>query len=139
MATLTDPIADFLARFKNSVLARKETFDAPYSRIKADIARILKEEGFIWNYEVATVDGHPRLLVTNRFEGKTAALTDLRRISKPGRRRYVGSQDVPKVIKGFGIAILIHPQGRSLRSQGPPRQCGRRVSGRSLVSSPSIL
>jgi small subunit ribosomal protein S8 len=111
MATLTDPIADFLTRLKNSVRARKETFDAPHSRIKVDIARILKEEGFIWNYEVTTVDGFPRLVVTNRFEGKTAALTDLRRVSKPGRRRYVGSQDVPKVIKGFGIAILSTPKG----------------------------
>jgi small subunit ribosomal protein S8 len=111
MATLTDPIADFLARLKNSVQARKETFEAPYSRIKADIARILKEEGFIWNYEVTTGEGHPRLIVTNRFEGKVPALTDLRRVSKPGRRRYVGSQDVPKVIKGFGIAILSTPKG----------------------------
>jgi small subunit ribosomal protein S8 len=64
MATLTDPIADFLTRLKNSVRARKETFDAPHSRIKVDIARILKEEGFIWNYEVTTVDGFPRLVVT---------------------------------------------------------------------------
>lgn len=111
MATLTDPIADFLARLKNSVRARQESFEAPYSRIKADIARILKEEGFIWNYEVATVEGRPRLVVTNRFEGKTPALTDLRRVSKPGRRRYVGSQEVPKVIKGFGIAILSTPKG----------------------------
>jgi small subunit ribosomal protein S8 len=112
MATLTDPIADFLTRFKNSVRARQESFEAPYSRLKADIARILKEEGFIWNYEVTKAeDGHPRLVVTNRFEGKVPALTDLRRVSKPGRRRYVGSQDVPKVIKGFGIAILSTPKG----------------------------
>jgi small subunit ribosomal protein S8 len=111
MATLTDPIADFLARLKNSVRARKETFNAPYSRMKADIAKILKEEGFIWNYETDTTGAHPQLVVTNRFEGKTAALTDLRRVSKPGRRRYVGSQDVPKVIKGFGIAIVSTPKG----------------------------
>lgn len=111
MATLTDPIADFLTRLKNSVRARKETFEAPYSRIKADIARILKEEGFIWNYEVVTSGKHPQLLVTNKFEGKTAALTDLKRVSKPGRRKYVGAQDMPKIIKGFGISIVSTPKG----------------------------
>ena len=111
MATLTDPIADFLARLKNSVRARQNSFTAPYSRIKADMARILKEEGFIWNYEVDTTGQHPQLLVTNKFDGKTPALTDLRRISKPGRRKYVGSGDLPKVIKGFGISILSTPKG----------------------------
>lgn len=111
MATLTDPIADFLTRLKNSVRARQESFTAPYSRIKAEIARILKEEGFIWNYEVDTTGKFPVLRLTNRYEGRTPALTDLRRVSKPGRRQYVGSQDVPKIIKGFGISILSTSRG----------------------------
>ncbi len=111
MATLTDPIADFLTRFKNSVRARQESFTAPYSRIKAEIARILKEEGFIWNYEVDTTGKFPLLKVTNKFDGRTAALTDLRRVSTPGRRKYIGSTDVPKIIKGFGISILSTSRG----------------------------
>ncbi len=111
MATLTDPIADFLIRLKNSVRARQEGFTAPYSRMKGEIARILKEEGFIWNYEVQTKDGHPVISVKNKFEGKVPALTDLRRVSKPGRRQYVGSQEIPKVVKGFGISILSTPKG----------------------------
>jgi len=111
MATLTDPIADFLTRLKNSVRARNETFTAPYSRIKKDIARILKEEGFIWNYEITTVGAYPQILVTNKYEAKTPALTDLKRISKPGRRRYIGSTEIPRLIKGFGISILSTPKG----------------------------
>ena len=111
MATLTDPIADFLARLKNSVRAQQESFVAPYSRIKAEIARILKDEGFIWNYEVQTGGSHPQIMVTNKFDGRAPALTDLRRVSKPGRRHYVGSSDIPKVIKGFGISILSTPKG----------------------------
>jgi small subunit ribosomal protein S8 len=111
MATLTDPIADFLARLKNSVRAQQESFVVPYSRIKAEIARILKDEGFIWNYEVQTRESHPQITVTNKFDGRAPALTDLRRVSKPGRRQYVGSSDIPKVIKGFGISILSTPKG----------------------------
>lgn len=111
MATLTDPIADFLIRLKNSVRARQESFTAPYSRIKAEIARILKEEGFIWNYEVDTTGKFPVLRLTNRYDGRTPALTDVRRVSKPGRRQYVGAQEVPKIVKGFGISILSTPRG----------------------------
>jgi small subunit ribosomal protein S8 len=111
MATLTDPIADFLARLKNSVRANQETFAVPYSRIKADIARILKDEGFIWNYEVQTAESRPKIMITNKFDGRVPAVTDLRRVSKPGRRRYVASTDIPKVIKGFGISILSTPKG----------------------------
>jgi small subunit ribosomal protein S8 len=111
MATLTDPIADFLARLKNSVRAQQESFVVPYSRIKAEISRILKDEGFIWNYEVQTSGLHPQITVTNKFDGRAPALTDLRRVSKPGRRQYVGSSDIPKVIKGFGISILSTPKG----------------------------
>jgi small subunit ribosomal protein S8 len=111
MATLTDPIADFLARLKNSVRAHQESFVAPYSRIKAEMARILKDEGFIWNYEVQTAGARPQITVTNKFDGRAPALTDLRRVSKPGRRKYIGSSDIPKVIKGFGISILSTPKG----------------------------
>jgi small subunit ribosomal protein S8 len=112
MAALTDPIADFLARFNNSARARQESFSAPYSRIKADIARILQEEGFIWGYEVDTSDGaKPKLVVKPRYNGKTPVLTGMRRVSKPGRRTYVGSQEIPKIVKGFGISILSTSKG----------------------------
>ncbi len=111
MAALTDPISDFLTRLKNASRARKETFTAPYSRIKAELARILAEEGYIWNYEVKTEGGKAEIHVKNKFDGRTPALTDLRRVSKPGRRQYIGSAEIPKVVKGFGISILSTPKG----------------------------
>jgi small subunit ribosomal protein S8 len=111
MAALTDPIADFLARFKNSTRARQESFAVPYSRLKAELARILKEEGYVWDYEVDTKNTHPQIVVKNKFDGRLSALTDLQRVSKPGRRHYVGADEIPKVVKGFGISILSTPKG----------------------------
>jgi len=110
MAVLTDPISDFLTRFKNSARAGNEVFTAPYSKIKADIAEILKQEGYIWKYEVVTGE-RTELKVTIKFLDGRPVLTDLKRISKPGRRHYVGSQDIPRVLSGLGIAILSTSKG----------------------------
>ncbi len=85
MAVLTDPISDFLTRFKNACRAGNEEFIAPYSKIKADIARILQEEGYAWNYEVVTGD-RTVLKVKPKFIDGRAVLTDLKRVSSPGRR-----------------------------------------------------
>lgn len=110
MAVLTDPISDFLTRFKNAARAGNEEFTAPYSRIKADIANILKEEGYIWNYEVDT-DKHTQLRVKPRFVDGRPVLTDLKRVSRPGRRHYVGAGEIPRVMSGLGIAILSTSKG----------------------------
>ena len=110
MAVLTDPISDFLTRFKNAARAGNEEFTAPYSRIKADIARILQEEGYIWNYEVVTGD-HTRIKVKPKFVDGRAVLTDLKRVSRPGRRHYVGADELPRVMSGLGISILSTPKG----------------------------
>ncbi len=110
MAVLTDPISDFLTRFKNAARAGNEEFTAPYSRIKADIANILKEEGYIWNYEVDT-GKHTQLRVKPRFVDGRPVLTDLKRVSRPGRRQYVGAGEIPRVMSGLGIAILSTPKG----------------------------
>ena len=111
MSPLTDPISDFLTRFKNASRAQNETFSAPYSKIKAEIARILKEEGFIWGYEVVTEGDFPELVVKTKFSGKTPALTDLKRISRPGLRKYVGVEQIPNVLGGLGISILSTSRG----------------------------
>ena len=74
MAVLSDPISDFLTRFKNASRARNEEFSAPFSKIKAEIARLLKEEGYIWNYEVDTRGKYPELKVTTKFIDGTPAL-----------------------------------------------------------------
>jgi small subunit ribosomal protein S8 len=112
MAVLTDPISDFLTRFKNCCRAGNEQFLAPYSRIKADIAKILQEEGYIWGYEVVTAEGgHPQLRVKARYVDGRPVLTDLKRISKPGRRVYCGGQEMPRVLNGLGIAIVSTSKG----------------------------
>jgi small subunit ribosomal protein S8 len=110
MAVLTDPISDFLTRFKNAARAGNEEFSAPYSKIKADIARILQEEGYIWKFEVTTGD-RTELKVNPKYVDGRPVLTDLKRVSRPGRRHYVGSTEVPRVMSGLGIAILSTPKG----------------------------
>jgi len=110
MAVLTDPISDFLTRFKNAARAGNEEFKAPYSRIKADIARILKEEGYIWNYEVVT-GKRTELKIKPKFVDGRSVLTDLKRVSTPGRRHYVGADELPRVMSGLGISILSTSKG----------------------------
>jgi len=110
MAVLTDPISDFLTRFKNAARAGNEEFTAPYSKIKADIAEILKQEGYLWKYEVITGE-RTELKVSPKFVDGRPVLTDLKRISKPGRRQYVASQEIPRVLSGLGISILSTSKG----------------------------
>ncbi|MES2983468.1 MAG: 30S ribosomal protein S8 [Verrucomicrobiota bacterium] len=110
MAVLTDPISDFLTRFKNAARAGNEEFTAPYSKIKEDIAEILKQEGYIWKYEVVTGE-RTELKLSPKFVDGRPVLTDLKRVSKPGRRQYVGSQEIPRVLSGLGISILSTSKG----------------------------
>jgi small subunit ribosomal protein S8 len=110
MAVLTDPISDFLTRFKNACLAGNEEFTAPHSRIKADIARILQEEGYVWNYEVLTGE-RTQIKVKPKYVDGRPVLTGVKRVSRPGRRHYVGSEDIPRVMSGLGISILSTSKG----------------------------
>ena len=121
MATLTDPIADFLIRLKNASRAGNDSFRAPHSKLKVEIARILKEEGYIWNYEVDTSGKFPEVVVKTKYVDGVPALTDLKRISKCGRRKYSGSQDIPRVLNGLGIAIISTSKGL-LKDQDARRQ-----------------
>ncbi len=112
MSVLTDPIADFLTRIRNASAAAKQDFSAPFSKIKGEIARILQEEGYIWGYEVVTNEvTKPQLKVKLKYQGKTSVITDLKRVSTPGRRHYVGFEEIPRVRQGTGIAILSTPKG----------------------------
>jgi len=111
MSNLSDPIADFLTRLRNGAVAGKAETNAPYSKIKAEIARILKQEGYIQNYEIDTTGKFPEIKVTNKLVNRVPALTGLKRVSRPGLRRYVGSEDIPRVLGGMGIAILSTPRG----------------------------
>lgn len=111
MAVVSDPIADFLTRFKNATMAEKEEFNAPYSKIKEEIARILKEEGYLWSYEKVGEGAKAELKAKPRYSGHTPALKNLKRVSRPGLRQYVGCDDIPKVLGGMGIAILSTSRG----------------------------
>jgi small subunit ribosomal protein S8 len=111
MSQISDPIADFLTRLRNGGAARKSEVLAPYSRIKADIAKILKQEGYISDYEVDTTGQFPQIKVTTKVANRTSAITGLKRVSKPGLRKYVASSEIPRVLGGLGISILSTPRG----------------------------
>ncbi|HEU0275341.1 MAG TPA: 30S ribosomal protein S8 [Candidatus Udaeobacter sp.] len=111
MSTVTDPIADFLARVRNGTSAQKPEVLIPYSKIKTEIARILKEEGYISDYSIDTSAAHPRIKITNKLVNRTGAIAGLRRVSRPGLRRYVGADEIPRVLGGMGLAILSTSRG----------------------------
>ena len=111
MSQLSDPIADFLTRLRNANSARLTEVVLPYSKIKAEIARILKQEGYITNYEVDTTGQFPQIKVISKMVNRTSAITGLKRISKPGLRKYVGATEIPRVLGGMGISILSTPRG----------------------------
>ncbi len=111
MSALTDPIADFLTRLRNASKARKTQVLLPYSRIKNDVARVLKQEGYITDYAVESDGPKQYLRITSKYMEQTPALTGLKRVSRPGLRRYVGATEIPRVRGGQGIAILSTPRG----------------------------
>lgn len=110
--TMTDPIADMLTRIRNANVARHEVVEVPSSRTKKAIAEILKAEGFIRDYEYVDDNKQGILKIYLKYgPNKERVITDLKRISKPGLRVYVGRNEIPKVLRGLGIAILSTPRG----------------------------
>jgi len=108
----TDPIADMLTRIRNAVRAKHPRVDLPASNLKAEIARILKEEGYISTYKVVEENKRKVLRLNFRYgPGKRSVLTNLRRISRPGCRRYVGKSEIRSVVGGMGVSILSTPRG----------------------------
>ncbi|MBI4011230.1 MAG: 30S ribosomal protein S8 [Candidatus Rokubacteria bacterium] len=112
MATVTDPIADMLARIRNGSMAEHEKVDVPASKLKVRIAELLKEEGFIKNFRLIEDRKQGILRVYLKYgPGQERVITGLRRVSKPGRRLYVGADKIPTVLGGMGVAILSTPRG----------------------------
>jgi len=107
----TDPVADLLTRIRNANMAGLDTVEAPVSRLKANIARVLKDEGFIKNFRLVRADNKHFLRIYLKSETGKKAITGIRRESKPGLRRYVGADDIPRVLNGAGIVILSTPKG----------------------------
>jgi len=108
---MTDPIADMLARLRNAAGAGQASLTLPYSKLKSDIAQILKKEGYIKETELVTIEGHQNIKIQTKFVNKTSAITGLKRVSRPGLRRYVGAGEIPRVLGGMGIAVLSTSRG----------------------------
>jgi small subunit ribosomal protein S8 len=110
----TDPLADFLSAIRNASRASKKEILMPNSRLRHEVAKVLQEEGYLDSVEVLKDKEHkikPKLKVTLRGVNKLKALREIKRISKPGLRRYVGAGEIPRVLGGLGISILSTPQG----------------------------
>ena len=109
---MTDPIADMLTRIRNAIAANHSRVDIPGSKLKMEVARILKEEGYINNFQVKGEGVKYAIRVFLRYDAKgQSSITHLARVSRPGRRVYVGSGDIPKVLGGYGVNIVSTSQG----------------------------
>jgi small subunit ribosomal protein S8 len=112
MAAPTDPIADMLTRIRNGIGARHARVEMPASRLKVEVARILKEEGFVSNYKLAEEGKKKVLKVFLRYgDGGKSLISTIERVSKPGRRVYTDVRGIPKVMGGMGVNILTTPRG----------------------------
>lgn len=118
----TDPIADFLTAIRNAANARKTDVTVPSSKLKVAIAEILKREGYIGDFEVQEDNKQNRLKIALRYHDRQRVFQVLERVSKPGRRVYVGKTDVERVLGGLGVSVLSTPRGvltdREARRQG---------------------
>lgn len=109
--TMTDPIGDMLTRIRNGLNARKKTVRVPASNVKKNILAVMKEEGYITDFQDAENSAHPEIEVTLKyFEGK-AVISDMARVSRPGLREYTGSKEIPMVRHGLGINIVSTSKG----------------------------
>ena len=109
---ISDPIADMLTRVHNGLMARQKQVVMPGSKVKLAMARILKEEGFIRDFEMTKDAPQPQLRVVLKYDrDRKSVVTGLKRISRPGRRVYVKRSAIPWVLSGLGVAILSTPQG----------------------------
>ena len=109
---ITDPVADMLTRIRNSSTAKHDTVDVPASNLKKAIAQILLEEGYIKSYELVDNGNQGNIRITLKYLAKKqSAIAGLKRVSKPGLRIYAGAEELPKVLKGLGIAIVSTSKG----------------------------
>lgn len=110
---ITDPIADMIVRIKNANLTKENFVMIPHSNVKEEIARILHQTGFIAEYQVQEIENHKNMRVFLKYNGSTRerVITDFKRISKCGRRHYVGSDSIPKVLRGMGVVIMSTSKG----------------------------
>ena len=132
--SMTDPIADFLARIRNGIRARKQLVECPRSNLKLRLAEILRDEGFVQNVSSAEDGKQGMLKLTLRYDGRpsgmrgaASAITGMRRVSRPGQRHYVPAKSIPRVRNGLGIAILSTSQGVMTDKEARAKNVGGEV------------
>ena len=125
--TMTDPVSDLLTRIRNASDARHETVDIPSSKMKLEIARILKEEGYISGFSSIQDSKQGSIRIQLKYEGKNAVISSLERISRPGCRVYVGKSEIPSIIGGMGICIMSTSQGILTGKQAQEKGLGGEV------------
>jgi small subunit ribosomal protein S8 len=108
---MSDPISDFLTIIRNGYRANKETCETRYSKIHLRIAEILKEEGYLSEVETMDKDGKPAIRIHLKYVEETPAITGIKRVSRPGRRLYFQSRDIPRTLGGLGVGILTTSRG----------------------------
>lgn len=125
----TDPIADFLTRIRNAQMAQHKVVDIPSSNLKKELTKILFDKGYILNYKFAdeSVQGTIKIALKYHPKTKRPAITDIQRISKPGLRKYAGSENLPRVMNGLGISILSTSQGVMTDKEARQRNIGGEV------------
>jgi len=127
MAVVSDPIADMITRIRNANRSRGEKIEMPSSKIKIEIARILKEEGFIRDYQYKDDNKQGILTILLKYSERQRIITNLKRISKPGLRVYVNKDDIPEVLGGLGISILSTSKGIMTGKEAKKRHYGGEV------------
>ncbi|MGU9957053.1 MAG: 30S ribosomal protein S8 [Arenicellales bacterium WSBS_2016_MAG_OTU3] len=120
--SMSDPIADLLTRVRNGLAAEKEFVSMPSSKMKRAVANVLKQEGYVGDVSVEDVDGKQQLIIKLRYYEGEPVIEALRRVSRPGRRTYVGKDDLPSINGGYGVAIVSTSKGvmteKSARASG---------------------
>jgi small subunit ribosomal protein S8 len=123
---MTDPISDMLTRIRNAGLALQPVVELPHSRLKESIAHLLKKEGYLTD---VAVEGSvaKKIKLKLKFQGKKSVIEGIRRISKPGLRRYVGADEIPRVLAGMGVAVISTPEGVMTGVQARRKNLGGEV------------
>lgn len=127
MGIITDPIGDMLIRIKNANQRKTREVSIPHSKVKETLAGILKKEGFIVDFTVSGEGIEKAIIVTLKYKGNQKAITGVKRISKPGLRVYVKSDEMPSVLSGFGIAIVSSSKGMITDKQARKENVGGEV------------
>jgi small subunit ribosomal protein S8 len=124
MSTSTDPIADMLSRIRNAIAVNKHQITLPHSNVKESVARLLKDSNFLNDIKVADASVGKNLIVTINGEHENARITEIVRMSKPGRRFYVAAKDIPTVKRGRGIVIISTSKGLMTGNEAKKQQVG---------------